>query len=406
VGGSFNKNVLILLSGTVIAQAITILCSPLLTRLYTPKDFGEFALLFSLASVLMPLSMGRYEQAIVVAKDPADARSIAKGAALILLAMAAVVSIVLTVISFLAVLEFKILVYALPVFILFSGLLTILTQYFLKEGQFSKLNYIRIFQSISTVASQLILAMTTTFFNGLIVGAILGLAVAFITALKTAPLTRTVLKLSSERISRITELLKSNKDFPLKNSVPAFLDAASVHMPVLFISNYYSPGILGLFSLAVRIVSMPINLIGVSMGQVFLQAISNESEEGIRAQFKSTFLKLAALASIPIIVLLVAGPDLFDFVFGSEWRASGMIASIIIVPYGIRLVVSPLSSLLLVKRKFTVISVWQVSYFVGTAGVLFFSSKLSLEKFCLIYAISEALFYLVYFYLIRKSLAQ
>jgi len=40
----FAKNVLTLMTGTTIAQAIPIAISPILTRIYTPEDFGVFAL--------------------------------------------------------------------------------------------------------------------------------------------------------------------------------------------------------------------------------------------------------------------------------------------------------------------------------------------------------------------------
>ena len=39
----FSRNVLTLMTGTTIAQAIPIAISPILTRIYTPEDFGVFA---------------------------------------------------------------------------------------------------------------------------------------------------------------------------------------------------------------------------------------------------------------------------------------------------------------------------------------------------------------------------
>ena len=40
----FSRNVLTLMTGTTIAQAIPIAISPILTRNYTSEDFGVFAL--------------------------------------------------------------------------------------------------------------------------------------------------------------------------------------------------------------------------------------------------------------------------------------------------------------------------------------------------------------------------
>jgi len=39
------------MTGTTIAQAIPIAISPILTRLYTPEDFGVFALFIAITSI-------------------------------------------------------------------------------------------------------------------------------------------------------------------------------------------------------------------------------------------------------------------------------------------------------------------------------------------------------------------
>jgi O-antigen/teichoic acid export membrane protein len=57
----FSRNVLTLMTGTTIAQAIPIAISPILTRIYTPEDFGMFALYMSTASLFSVIATGRYE---------------------------------------------------------------------------------------------------------------------------------------------------------------------------------------------------------------------------------------------------------------------------------------------------------------------------------------------------------
>ena len=64
----FNRNVLTLVSGTTIAQVITLLCSLVLSRLYSPGDFGIFTLFISISSVISLVLAGRYELAINLPK--------------------------------------------------------------------------------------------------------------------------------------------------------------------------------------------------------------------------------------------------------------------------------------------------------------------------------------------------
>ncbi len=65
----FSRNVLTLMTGTTIAQAIPIAISPILTRIYTPEDFGVFALLYEYQlPILAPVATGRYELSYYASK--------------------------------------------------------------------------------------------------------------------------------------------------------------------------------------------------------------------------------------------------------------------------------------------------------------------------------------------------
>ena len=72
----FSKNVITLITGTALAQAVPIAITPILTRLYTPEDFGVFAVYMALSSILVVLVTGRYELAIVVPQKDEDAINI------------------------------------------------------------------------------------------------------------------------------------------------------------------------------------------------------------------------------------------------------------------------------------------------------------------------------------------
>jgi len=73
VTNNFNKNVLVLFTGTTLAQAIPIAVSPILTRLYTPEDFGGFAIFFSITNLLGVVATWRYELSIVLPSEEDEA---------------------------------------------------------------------------------------------------------------------------------------------------------------------------------------------------------------------------------------------------------------------------------------------------------------------------------------------
>jgi len=72
----FSRNVLTLMTGTTIAQAIPIAISPILTRIYTPEDFGVFALFIAIVGFFSVIASARYEQAILIPKKDEDAINI------------------------------------------------------------------------------------------------------------------------------------------------------------------------------------------------------------------------------------------------------------------------------------------------------------------------------------------
>ena len=74
--GSFYKNVLKLISGTTLAQLIPVLVSPILTRIYSPQDFGLFALFITISAILNVLSTLRYDNVLILPRDNIDGRRV------------------------------------------------------------------------------------------------------------------------------------------------------------------------------------------------------------------------------------------------------------------------------------------------------------------------------------------
>jgi len=64
----FFQNLVKLSSSTLLAQVLLIISSPLLTRLYSPEDFGVFAFFIGIIGVLSTITNLRYEQAIIIPK--------------------------------------------------------------------------------------------------------------------------------------------------------------------------------------------------------------------------------------------------------------------------------------------------------------------------------------------------
>ncbi|TSA51930.1 MAG: hypothetical protein D4R43_00035, partial [Sphingobacteriales bacterium] len=72
----FFKNVTKLSAGSIFAQAIPIAVTPILTRLYSPDEFAQFAFIMAIVSAIVVIATARYELAIMLPKNDDDAINI------------------------------------------------------------------------------------------------------------------------------------------------------------------------------------------------------------------------------------------------------------------------------------------------------------------------------------------
>ena len=90
----FSRNVSFLASGTAISMGVTVLASPITTRLYQPADYGVFALFITIAAVVGVVATGQYAQAIILPKSDRDATDVVGLCLAIALAVGIFVAIV------------------------------------------------------------------------------------------------------------------------------------------------------------------------------------------------------------------------------------------------------------------------------------------------------------------------
>jgi len=163
---AFSKNVLTLMTGTTIAQAIPIAVSPILTRIYTPDDFGIFALYIAIVGFISIVITARYEIAIVLPKTDEEAINI--------LALALLKEEILQLFNAQAVGN---LIFLVPFSLLFAGLIQTFNYWSNRKDYFKAMSSSQIAQSLSIGASQPLFGYFSIT-GGLILGNILGRAVA------------------------------------------------------------------------------------------------------------------------------------------------------------------------------------------------------------------------------------
>lgn len=353
-GNDFLKSVSVLLSGTVISQVINYVFTPLLTRIYSAEEMGELNLYLRIIGFIIGLSTARFELSLPLPKKESHSfllYRLSVRIALVVLAVTAVAGI--TYIAINPITWYNLL---FLLFILAGTFFTVMTNlgtnWAIRNNAFKLISTNRIINS--SVSSLLKLSFGWLHLGsiGLILGTVIAYMVSsfrFITEyLRNKKFYRNQYSKAKQRV-----LVKEYKQFPTINLPHVLSDLGRDLMIAFLVVFYYGKDTFGLYSYSVMILSVPITLIGTSIGQVFFNRISKmvNDNQSIYSLVQKTFLSLFALALIPFGILYLFSEDIFAFAFGEEWRMAGVYAEIMVFYNFFNFLVSPMSHLSMVLNR-------------------------------------------------------
>jgi O-antigen/teichoic acid export membrane protein len=386
---------MILMTGTTIAQAIPIAISPILTRIYTPEDFGIYAIFLAISAIFGSISNARYELAIMLPKKDEDAINIfALG--LILTSSISLLILVLIIIFidyFVQTIgneDIRIWLYFVPVAIFFTGFYKLLNYFNNRKKYYKDIKNTIIIKSIVLAIVQLSIGFIKTGATGLISGQIISNIFANVKLLNN--IIKDKFLLSKVSKLKILALAKRYKDFPKYSMWAGLFNTLSNNLINILIPTIFSLTTLGFYSLVNRVLGMPSNLVGGAIGQVFYQTATKEKQQTGKAinTFNSTIKKLLIIGIPSFGVLFFIVEDLFAFVFGEDWRVAGVYAQLLIPVFFVRFVVGPLSMLNMVFLKNKNGLIFQFILLFSTVLVFVVSKYLffSFENFLTLFSVS------------------
>lgn len=352
----FVKNVVKLSTGTAVSQLITISASPILSRLYTPKEFGNFAIYNGVLTVLVVFSTLRYELGIVIARNKRQAFSLFYLSILLSLVFF-VISLPLffllreTIVTTFNLENFDTILKLIPLGVLLLAIYQTINYLTNRNKKYSGIALSRMLQTGLTAMVAIIYGLFSRGNIGLVLGNMLGVSASTLLLLKYNKL-ELVQFFKKVNPVRLKYSLKSYKDFPLYSVPSAFLDTFSNQVPIFLITKFFESSFTGYYFLAYRVLSLPMILIGMSIGQVFYQKFSETYAQGgncIKLLLK-TWSHLAFIGIIPCLVIAIWGVEVFTFVLGSNWRMAGEIARPLSIMLFFVFISSPTSTALVVYR--------------------------------------------------------
>lgn len=409
--GSFTKNAMTLITGTVIAQLIPVLIQPIIKRLYTAEDFGVLDIYLKILGILFVVFTFKYDLGIVLPKN--------KVKALLLLNLSVIFSLLFTFIIMIVIVifsndilillkisaKYKAILYILPISTLFFSLYNAFNYLLIREEKFKASSINKINRRVIEGGSQ-----TGLFFLnngiGLFIGNLLGNIVYFFSAywqsFRKIKIDKRLFK-----YNLLKNVAKEYSDLPKYNILPELLNAAFLSAISFIILSKFDIQKVGFMELTQKILAIPSAFIAYSLGQVLLQKTSDmiNHKQKILPSIKKVFYYMSIL-SIPFvaIILLFAEP-IFKFVFGDIWEVSGTYSKYLILFYVSGFIVSPLSQVLISLKEFKINAIWKLGRFILIIPLFFINFK-NIELYLLSFSAIGTILYLVYlwiiFYYVKK----
>jgi O-antigen/teichoic acid export membrane protein len=394
----FWKHATTVLTGTVIAQALPVLASPIITRLCTPADLGEFSVWLGVISITATVATLRLEAAMILDHDSDEQQTC--------FSVVAYFSTVFAIlITFLAVLAHLIGIPEAQKMSWF-GLMTIgigawltaynqtVVAYATSYHAFAKSAMAKICGAGTIAVGQLILLFIGAGGGALLAGQLLGLSIGLGTAIFLLSPPRPSISFAPTRTQ--LNYLRKHQSFWRFSLPGGLLNIVAGRFPLFLIGAKYGLFAAGLFALTERILTAPISLLAASVLEVFKRQSVHEYQTlgNCREAFRSTFKALVLLGSVPALFIFLFAPELCAWVFGNPWREAGEFARILAPLYFLNFVVSPLSYVFFVAGKQKVELMWQVALFITTITI--FLSPFSLREVLLNYTIAYSALYVIY----------
>lgn len=408
--GSFIRNVGILTSGTVAAQAVMVLALPILTRLYAPEDFSLLAVYAAILGIVTAVACLRYNIAIPIPTDDADGMALLAVSLLAALACAALVALPVLmapqlITGALGQPALAPYLWMLPVGIFFAAAYDALQYWASRRKQFSVITYTRMTRAVGGAGSQLGIGYVSPSPFGLIFGHMLysGLGIVGLVANLLRDSRAALRGISA---GRMATLARRHYRFPAYSVPEALLNTSSMELPVILIAAVAVGPEAGFLMLAMRVMGMPMALIGSSVAQVYLAEARAKLNAGTLSDFtRATMWTLFKTGAPVLLAVGILSPAIFPILFGSEWERAGWLVMWMTPWFILQFVASPVSMVLHVLDKQLAALILQAAGLIIRVGAVVAAASFWPEYIVEIYAVSGAVFYGIYVYSLSEATA-
>lgn len=351
---------LLMAGGTAIGQMLLFLTSLVTVRLFTPEEMGIFATLSAVAACVVSFATGRYELAIPIPKSDREGLAIARIAMLLSGIFSTVFALILLAFGgydrsgWLG--SMINMFWAVPALTLSVALFQVGNQLAVRTENYGSISRRAILFPLVAGILQIVTGLAGLGSSGLILSVVLGQLTAFFAL--WIPVRKSIGAGAHEGLAQSArELAWKNRRFPLYLSASGGLNALSIQLPLLVVAGVYGLHAGGQYGVTMKIVALPVALVGQSVGYVFTGEIAKRQRErsgSVLRVFNAATLRLGVIGLVVLFAMLLLSRSLFPLILGDQWSEAGEFARLMSFGVFAQLVAAPLSQTLTIAgRQFT-----------------------------------------------------
>jgi O-antigen/teichoic acid export membrane protein len=352
--GDFAKSVMTLVTGTILSQIIVLALSPIISRLYSPEETANFSIYMRIILFVSTIATARFESALALPKRIEHAFSLYR-----LLIQLIIISFFssIFIVALMALFWSKesttsFILLMVPLGFAPLCLMNIGNNWGLRNGEFREVSKVRMLNSLSMNLSNILFGFLGLGYKGLIFGFIVGVTLPASWFSRKYHLLK--LKFKDFSLNKRKRIIgKTYLEFPKVNLPHALMDITREMLILFLILLFYDKTTLGSYDFSVKMLKLPLTVIGSSIGQVYFQriALKKNNSASLTGLTLETIRNLFFISILPFGTLYFVGDDLFAYVFGENWRTAGEYSQIMAPWLMLNFIISPITQLPTVVGK-------------------------------------------------------
>ena len=401
---SLMSDVYKIISGIGLAQLLIALATPVLSRLYSQTSFGVSTVFISITLILSTVACLRYEFAILLPKEESDAVHLLRISLLsiVLVSLVTCAGILIaknTLIELFNEPSIAPYIILVPLALIGIGMYQAFSSWNTRTKAYWQLSMAKIVSAVVTIALQIGVGfwlhdnpggLIIGFLAGYLAGGILmGLFIWI-----TVPIVRTAWDWAG-----LFANLRNYRKFPLIETWGTLINAVSWQIPPLLLAFFFSSAVVGDYSMAYRLVQLPVSFVGVAIAQVFSQQASKvkEDAQALIQVTHNVLHRLIGLGIFPALLLTVLGKDLFIVLLGPNWSTAGVYVQILGIWMFFWFASWPLGVLANIKGRQATNLLLQVILLISRVASLLIGGLLANDLLAIgLFAVTGILFYFAY----------